>query len=47
MKRRDFLKGLASGALLAVAPPALAGSPKKSRLPDALGILYDSTLCVG
>ena len=47
IKRRDFLKGLASGAVLAVAPPALAGSPKKSRLPDALGILYDSTLCVG
>ena len=47
IKRRDFLKGLASGAVLTMAPPALAGPPKKSRLPDALGILYDSTLCVG
>ena len=47
IKRRDFLKGLAGSAVLAMAPPAIAASSEKTRLPDALGILYDSTLCVG
>jgi len=47
IKRRDFLKGLAGGTVLAMAPPTLAASSEKSRLPDALGMLYDSTLCVG
>ena len=47
IKRRDFLKGLAGSAVLAMAPPAIAASSEKDRLPDALGILYDSTLCVG
>lgn len=47
IKRRDFLKGLAGSAVLAMAPPAIAGSLEKNRLPDAVGILYDSTLCVG
>jgi len=47
IKRRDFLKGLAGSAVLAMAPPAMAASSEKNRLPDALGILYDSTLCVG
>jgi len=47
IKRRDFLKGLAGSAVLAMAPPAMAASSEKIRLPDALGILYDSTLCVG
>ena len=47
IKRRDFLKGLAGSAVLAMASPAMAVSSEKSRLPDALGILYDSTLCVG
>jgi Fe-S-cluster-containing dehydrogenase component len=30
-----------------MAPPAIAASSEKNRLPDALGILYDATLCVG
>jgi Fe-S-cluster-containing dehydrogenase component len=47
IKRRDFLKGLAGSAVLAMASPAIAASSEKDRLPDALGILYDSTLCVG
>ena len=47
IKRRDFLKGLAGSAVLVMAPPAMAGSSEKNRLPDALGILYDSTICVG
>ncbi|MBI4985943.1 MAG: hydrogenase 2 operon protein HybA [Rhodocyclales bacterium] len=48
--RRDFLKGvLASGAAVtagAVSDAAVARETKK-RPPDALGLLYDSTLCVG
>jgi Fe-S-cluster-containing dehydrogenase component len=47
IKRRDFLKGLAGSTILAMASPAMAVSSEKNLLPDALGILYDSTLCVG
>ena len=47
IKRRDFLKGLAGSAVLALAPPAMASSSEKDRLPGALGLLYDSTICVG
>jgi len=47
IKRRDFLKGIAGGAALALAQPALALAREKSRLPDAAGILYDATLCIG
>lgn len=47
MKRREFLKIAAgSGVLLAVGEPALAREAKK--LPsNALGILYDATVCIG
>ncbi|MCX7150392.1 MAG: hydrogenase 2 operon protein HybA [Rhodocyclales bacterium] len=48
--RREFLKGvLASGAAAtacAVTVPALARETKP-RPPEALGLLYDATLCVG
>jgi Fe-S-cluster-containing dehydrogenase component len=48
--RREFLKGvLASGAAAtacAAAVPALARETKP-RPPEALGLLYDATLCVG
>jgi len=47
IKRRDFLKGIAGGAALALAQPALALAREKSRLPGAVGILYDATLCIG
>lgn len=47
IKRRDFLKGLAGSAVLAMASPAIAASSEGKRLPDAMGILYDATLCVG
>lgn len=47
IKRRDFLKGLAGSAVLAMASPAMADSSEGKRLPGALGILYDATLCVG
>lgn len=48
--RRHFLKGvIASGAAIAaaaVAPPACAREPL-ARPVDALGLLYDATLCIG
>ncbi len=48
IKRRDFLKGAAGcGVLAAVGQPALADAKEKERLAGALGILYDSTLCIG
>ncbi len=48
VNRRGFLKGAAaSGLVLASnAQPSIA-SRKKPRLVDALGILYDATLCIG
>ncbi len=49
IKRRDFLKVTAAGgALLAAnAHPALAAREPKTRVPEALGILYDATVCIG
>jgi ferredoxin len=48
--RRDFLKGfLASGAAATagvVSAPTLARETRP-RPPEALGLLYDATLCVG
>jgi Fe-S-cluster-containing dehydrogenase component len=48
--RRNFLKGaLAGGAAVsgaAIAPPVCARETR-SRPPEALGLLYDATLCVG
>ena len=48
IKRRDFLKVAAAGgaALAAAAHPVLAREPK-TRLQDAVGFLYDSTVCTG
>jgi Fe-S-cluster-containing dehydrogenase component len=50
LSRRDFLKVSASGGLLLasnLAPvPALARDPVP-RLPEAVGILYDATACIG
>lgn len=52
MKRRDFLKGVACGGLLLAAdvPSALAqpfARQQKAMPPEAVGILYDATLCIG
>ena len=48
LKRRDFLKAVAgSGLLLAASGPAHARPEKKAMPPTAVGILYDSTLCIG
>lgn len=50
MDRRDFLKAsLAGSAALAGSTAATPASARatKERLPEAVGLLYDSTLCVG
>ena len=49
IKRRDFLKATAgTGALLATgAQPALASASEGELPPEAVGILYDSNLCIG
>ncbi|MCG6220748.1 twin-arginine translocation signal domain-containing protein, partial [Vibrio diabolicus] len=50
MNRRNFLKFASVGALAAgttVSGNALAGAQNNPPLPGALGMLYDSTLCVG
>lgn len=48
IKRRDFLKVAAAGGLAAAstAYPAFARDPK-ARLKEAVGFLYDSTVCTG
>ncbi|MEW6659188.1 MAG: hydrogenase 2 operon protein HybA [Thermodesulfobacteriota bacterium] len=50
LSRRDFLKAAAGGGLALASnlspAPVLAREPVP-RLPDALGILYDATLCIG
>jgi len=48
IKRRDFLKVAAAGGLMmaANAGPALARD-QKARITGAVGLLYDSTVCVG
>ncbi len=49
MNRRDFLKTAAAGSgmlLASQAMPAGAGMPKQLP-PQAVGILYDATLCIG
>ncbi len=45
--RRDFFKILSAGAVTAAgAQPALA-EPRRELPPQAIGILYDATLCIG
>jgi Fe-S-cluster-containing dehydrogenase component len=50
LKRRDFLKLSASGGLLLasnLSPKPAQARESVPRLPDATGILYDATLCIG
>ena len=50
IERRNFLKGVACGGLMLATgvPAALAAEgPRKSLPPDAVGFLYDATLCIG
>ena len=45
IKRRDFLKGIAGGAVLAaVGQPTLAAAKEKSRLPEAVGMPSEATV---
>lgn len=48
MKRRDFLKATAGGAAAALCGAGTAEAREnKAPLENAIGILYDATLCVG
>lgn len=48
ISRRDFLKGVAgSGVALAAGAPAVEARMLKELSPEAVGLLYDATLCVG
>ena len=48
INRRDFLKFSAGAGLMAAAGATpVEASPRKGLPPDAVGILYDSTLCIG
>lgn len=48
IKRRDLLKGMAGGlALAALDAPGESRAAHGGLSPEAVGILYDSTLCVG
>ncbi len=46
MKRRDFLKAAGGGAIVAVSGSAEA-RPNKTPPQNAVGMLYDATLCIG
>ncbi len=46
MNRRDFIKAASGGALLLGAAPSVSHAAAENR-PGSLGMLYDSTLCVG
>src|SRR6476659_1142949 len=45
--RRAFFKGLAAAATLSVIPTAAIAREKKTVSADAVGLLYDATLCIG
>lgn len=47
MERRDFLRGLGLAAGLLALPEGASARDRKKPLPDALGLLYDSTRCIG
>lgn len=48
MNRRHFFKLASGGVLLAgISPASQAGAQNRAPIPGALGMLYDSTLCVG
>jgi Fe-S-cluster-containing dehydrogenase component len=45
--RRDFFKVVFAGAATALTAPTAQARPPKELSPDAVGILYDATLCIG
>jgi len=47
IERRDFLKILSAGALSAGAVSQVQARDAHELMPDAVGILYDATLCIG
>ena len=47
MKRRDFLKVAVGGVASACASATVEARPNLEPTPEAVGMLYDSTLCVG
>jgi len=48
ISRRDLLKGAASGGLLlATGLPSAHATMSKTLPPEAVGLLYDATLCIG
>lgn len=48
ISRRGFLKGVAgSGVVLAVSAPSVQAKMPKELPPEAVGLLYDATLCIG
>ncbi len=47
MKRRDFLKGIISGCAVTAVAGNVEARSNHPRLPEAVGLLFDSTLCVG
>ncbi len=45
--RRAFFKGIAAAATLTVIPTAAIAREKRTASKDAVGLFYDSTLCIG
>jgi Fe-S-cluster-containing dehydrogenase component len=45
--RRAFFKGVAAAATLSVLPAVAEAREKKTARSDAVGMLYDATLCIG
>lgn len=47
INRRDFLRGALAGGTLLAAGASVEARPNKTMSPEAVGLLYDSTLCIG
>lgn len=47
LDRRSLLKGLAAASVLAVIPEPGTAAPGPKADPEALGLLYDATYCIG
>jgi Fe-S-cluster-containing dehydrogenase component len=47
ISRRDFLKGVAAGGAALGASGAAQARPNLTMPPEAVGLLFDSTLCIG